>query len=97
VHIQLLAVIKTQMNYQEEMHKLTNQVQDKLAMGVSTIIRSINDKEKIVVFLRKMKDLPSADIVNRINQIALKNEDYETCEALNIYAKERGIELIDSK
>ena len=77
------------MNLHTEIEKLHNEVQDKLANGISTIIRNINDKEKIVEFLRNMKNKPTIDILKRINNIAIENEDYETCEALKEYSKEK--------
>lgn len=82
------------MNLQAEMDKLYNEVQDKFANGISTLIRSINDKEKIVEFLKNMKNQPTIDVLKRINKIAIENEDYETCEALKEYSKERGITLL---
>ena len=81
------------MNLQAEMDKLYNEVQDKLANGISTLIRSINDKEKIMEFLKNMKNQPTIDVLKRINKIAIENEDYETCEALKEYSKEREITL----
>jgi hypothetical protein len=81
------------MNLQEEMDKLYNEVQDKLANGISTLIRSINDKDKIVEFLKNMKNQPTVDVIKRINKIAIEKEDYETCEALKEYSKEREIKL----
>jgi hypothetical protein len=33
------------MNYQNEMDKVFNQIQDKLAEAISALLRSINDKE----------------------------------------------------
>ncbi|MFZ4860914.1 hypothetical protein ACL9RF_01880 [Sphingobacterium sp. Mn56C] len=82
------------MNFQTEMDKLYNEVQDKLASGISTIIRNINDKEKIVEFLINIKNQPTIDILKRINKIAIENEDYETCEALKEYSKAKGIILL---
>lgn len=81
------------MNLQAEMDKLYNEAQDKLANGISTLIRSINDKEKIVEFLKNMKNQPTIDVLKRINKIAIEKEDYETCEALKEYSKEREIKL----
>ena len=81
------------MSQQEEMDKLFNQTQDKLAEGISALLRSINDKEKSVEFLTNMKKEPSIDILKRINKIAIEKEDYETCEALKLYSKKRGITL----
>lgn len=80
-------------NFQEEMDKLYNEVQNKLAGGISAIIRSINDKEKIIEFLINMKDKPTTEILKRINKIAIENEDYETCEAIKEYSKIKGINL----
>ncbi|MBK9299745.1 MAG: hypothetical protein IPN14_03775 [Bacteroidetes bacterium] len=81
------------MNLQEEMDKLYNETQNILANGISTLIRSINDSEKIVEFLKNMKDQPTIDTLKRINKIAIEKEDYETCEALKKYSKEKEIEL----
>jgi len=80
-------------NFQEEMDKLYNEVQNKLASGISTIIRSINDKEKIVEFLINMKDQPTIIVLKRINKIAIENEDYETCEAIKEYSKIKSINI----
>jgi hypothetical protein len=40
-----------------------------------------------------MKNEPTIDILKRINKLAIDKEDYETCEALKIYSKNRGIKL----
>ena len=81
------------MNYQKEFENSKEEVQNKLAEGLPTLIRNINNKKQIVEYLRNMKNEPSVNILNRINKIAIKKEDYETCEALNIYSKEREIIL----
>jgi len=81
------------MNYQNEMDKVFNQIQDKLAEGISALLRNINDKVKSVEALTKMENQPTEDVLKRINKIAIDKEDYETCEALRIYAKNRGIKL----
>lgn len=81
------------MNLQEKMDKLFNQTQDKLAEGISALLRSINNKEKSVEFLTNMKNEPSIDILKRINKIAIDKEDYETCEALKLYSINKGITL----
>lgn len=81
------------MNQQEEIDKLFNELQDKFAEGISTLIRSINNKEKIVEFLINMKEQPKTEVVKRINKIAIENEDYETCEAIKEYSKIKGINL----
>lgn len=81
------------MDIQKELDKLYNEVQNKLAEGISTIIRNINDKDKIVDFLKKMKNQPTENVVKRINKIAIEKEDYETCEALKEYAIYKNINL----
>lgn len=81
------------MNFQAEMDKLYNEIQNKLASGISTIIRNINDKEKIVEFLINMKDQPTTEVLKRIIKIAIENEDYETCEAIKEYSKIKGLNL----
>lgn len=81
------------MNQQEEIDKLFNELQDKFAEGISTLIRSIYNKEKIVEFLINMKEQPKTEVVKRINKIAIENEDYETCEAIKEYSKIKGINL----
>lgn len=81
------------MNLQEEIDKLFNQTQDKLAEGISALLRSINNREKSVEFLTSMKNEPSIDVLKRINKIAIEKEDYETCEALKQYSEQREINL----
>lgn len=79
------------MDDQKEMERIFNETQDKLAEGISALIRSINNKEKIIEYL--IKKQPSIDTLKRINKIAIKKEDYETCDALREYSKERGLIL----
>lgn len=81
------------MNYQKEFDKLYEETQDKLAGGISTLIRSINNKKLIVEFLENMKKQPTLDVLKRINKIAIEKEDFETCEALKEYSNEREIKL----
>tara|TARA_R110002049_G_scaffold304604_2_gene500015 strand:- start:767 stop:1012 length:246 start_codon:yes stop_codon:yes gene_type:complete len=81
------------MNFQDEMDKLFNHAQDKFAERISALLRSINDKEKSFEALTNMENEPSIDILKRINKIAIAKEDYETCEALKLYSKNRGIKL----
>ena len=80
-------------NLQEEMDKLYNEVQNKLASGISYLIRSINNKEDIVEFLINMKVQPTTIVLKRIYKIAIENEDYETCEAIKEYSKIKGISI----
>jgi len=44
------------MDYQKELNELFNQMQDKLANGISTILRSIKDKDKRIIALKKWKN-----------------------------------------
>ncbi len=81
------------MNYQEEFEKLYNGIQDKLAEGISVIIRNINNKNKIVEFLKNMENQPTLDVLKRINKIAIEKEDYETCEAIKEYSIQKNITL----
>ena len=81
------------MDNHKELEKLYNDTQDKLSEGISTIIRSINNKNQIVAFLKKMENQPTIDVLKRVNDIAIKKEDYETCEALKEYAKQIGVQL----
>lgn len=81
------------MNFKEEIDKIFNQCQNKLAEGISALLRSIDDREKRVEVLTNMENEPTLDILKRINKIAIDKEDYETCEALKIYSKNRGIKL----
>ena len=73
----------------DDFKKILNQTQDKLAETISTAIRDINDKEKIVDFLKQMDTQPTLDILKRINQIAIEKEDYETCETLKEYSNQK--------
>lgn len=81
------------MDLQEEKDKIYNEVQDKLAFAISTYIRKINDKEKIVEYLKSLESQPTIDVLKRINKIAIEKEDYETCAALKEYSKERKLKL----
>ena len=83
------------MDIQKEFEKLHNEIQNKFAEGISTIIRHINDKDKIVDFLKKMENQPTEEVLKRINKIAIIKEDYETCEALKEYATFRKINLLN--
>jgi len=40
-----------------------------------------------------MEKQPSIDILKRIYKIAIENEDYETCETIKTYSKEKGINI----
>lgn len=81
------------MNNQEELKKLYNSIQEKFAEGISLIIRNINNKNEIVEFLKNMENQPTIDVLKRINKIAIKREDYETCEALKEYSIQKNITL----
>jgi|GEM_PF-1516219 len=80
-------------NTEKELEKLFNQMQNKLAEGISTILRSIDTKEKRLNGLKSMKNVPSIDTLRRVHEIGIKKEDYETCEAVKEYCKENGFKL----
>ena len=75
----------------EEMNELYNKAQNSLADLTSKFIRSRLSKKERIEFLHNLEEQPSVYILNRINKIALDNEDYETCEAIRIYANEKDI------
>ena len=81
------------MDSYKKLKKEINQTQDKLAEGISSIIRNINNKERIVAFLKNMKNQPTEDTLKRVNKIAFENEDYETCDAIKEYTNQRGLTL----
>lgn len=81
------------MSYRKEFEKLFNQAQAGLAEGISSLLRSMEDKRQRLEALESMKNKPSVDILKRVNRIAIEKEDYETCEALKDYSKQRGINL----
>ena len=81
------------MNHQEEFDKLQNDLQNKFAEGISIIVRNINNKNRIVEFLKNLQNQPSIGVLKRINKIAIEREDYETCDALKEYANQKGINL----
>ena len=81
------------MDNKEELERKLNELADKFAEGISTLIRSINNKEKIIEFLKGMKNQLPIEILKRINKIAIEKEDYETCDALKEYSTERGLTL----
>lgn len=75
----------------EEMDELYNKAQNSLAHLTSKFMRSRLSKKERIDFLHNLEEEPSIYILNRINKIALDNEDYETCEAIKIYANEKDI------
>lgn len=79
------------MDPQKELKNLFDETQDKLAEGISAIIRSIDDKEQRLEVL--LKNNPSTDIVKRIHAVAVEREDYETCDAVKEFAKIKEIDL----
>lgn len=80
------------MNNQDELKELSNKVMDELANKVSMILRSLDNKNLRLEALKKMETKPSINILERIYKIALEKEDYETCEAINEYYSEIGID-----
>lgn len=81
------------MEEQNELKKVLNQTQNKLAEGISTVMRSINNKEEIINYLTTMEKPPTIEMLKRINRIAIEKEDFETCQALIEYSNQKGITL----
>ena len=84
------------MDNKEESKKLDhifNQIQDKLAEGLSKFLRSIDTKEKRLYALTNMKKTPSIESLKRVHEIGIKNEDYETCDAITEFCKNNGMKL----
>jgi len=81
------------MDIQNKIDKFYNEAQDNFAIIISNNIRSINNKEEIVEFLKNMESQPTIDVLMRINKIAIEKEDYETCAALKEYSKIRKFKL----
>ncbi|MBU3011100.1 hypothetical protein KO506_06780 [Polaribacter vadi] len=81
---------KDDLNELEKMKKL---MQEKLAEGISKLIRSIGSKEKRLAGLKSMKSKPSDENLKLVYKIAMEKEDYETCGTIKEYFDEKGIQL----
>lgn len=84
------------MNLNEESSKLDkiyNETQEKLSEALSKILRSIDTKENRIYALNKMEKTPSVESLKRVHNIGIRNEDYETCEAIKEFCQKKGIKF----
>ncbi len=79
------------MNELENLHENFNTALNKLAEVVSLSIRNLKDKNERVEFLKNMKTTPSSTILKKVNEIAIQNQDYETCDAIKDFCQLKGI------
>ena len=72
---------------------LKEEIQNKLAFGISKILRSIDSKEKRFEGLKNMNPTPSIDSLKRVYKIAIDEEDYETCGAIKDFFEFKGLDI----
>jgi hypothetical protein len=74
---------------EEERNQLNQgfkKITEMLAGAISAIVRSMTDKQQRLEAIKKLK--PSNDKLKAVYEVALKNEDYETCEVIKQYFEE---------
>lgn len=81
-----------QENYNKAINEM-NEALDLLAKNLSSKIRNKKDKNERVTLLKELKKVPSNKVLKKINEIAIENEDYETCDAIRDFCKDKGIVL----
>lgn len=64
-----------------------------LAETISSLLMSMKTKEERIEGLNRLNKIPSDEILKIVNNKALQREDFETCEALKIYAEANNIKL----
>ena len=65
---------------QNELKQGFEKIIEILAAAISIIIRSIKDKKQRLEAIKKLN--PPIDHIKKVYEVALKNEDYETCEVI---------------
>lgn len=70
-----------------------DEVNERLAHGISTLIRSLENVQQRIDALNNLTKKPSLQILKHVKKQALFNQDFETCEALKIYAESQHIEI----
>lgn len=64
-----------------------------LAETISALLMSMKNKDERIKGLNNLKNIPNVEILKIVNNKALEKEDFETCEALKIYAEANNIYL----
>ncbi|WP_313185658.1 hypothetical protein [Sphingobacterium siyangense] len=70
-----------------------DEVTEQLAQGISMLIRSLDSVNQRVDALNNLTNKPNIQTLKLVKNKALLNQDFETCEALKIYAQTRNIEI----
>lgn len=70
-----------------------DKVNEQIAQGISKLIRSLDNVHQRVNALNNLTNKPNIQILKIIKSKALLNQDFETCEALDIYAQTHNIEI----
>lgn len=77
-------------------NELSNQKQETLTASaklISALIRSLDSCEERVKALRNLTNIPDIEMLSIVNEMAVLNQDFESFEALKIYAEGRGMIL----
>ena len=53
----------------------------------------MENTEQRINALKIMRNQPNAEILRIVKNKAIEDQDYETCEALEIYSEEKGIDF----
>ncbi|MBL0330893.1 MAG: hypothetical protein IPP64_16155 [Bacteroidetes bacterium] len=83
---------ESQKNYNLAVNKL-NEAINILAESISSKIRIKKDKKERLTILKDLQKVPSIQVLKKVNEIAIENEDYETCDAIKDFCKYKGIVL----
>ncbi len=67
--------------------------QDEHGKSITKRLRAVPSKEERLNLLLQMEPAPNPDTLRKLHQVAITEEDYETCEAFAAYAKMKGFEL----
>lgn len=76
-------------NINNQLDKLNEQI----AEGISKLIRSLDSVNQRVDALNNLTIKPNIQALKLLKSKPLLNQDFETCEALNIYAQTQNIEI----
>lgn len=74
-----------------KIQELIDKTNESFANGISIILRNLDDLGQRIQALNSLTNKPTVDILMIVHKQALENEDYETCEALKIYADSQNL------
>lgn len=78
---------------EKKFEDLIEEIQNKLAYGISKILRSINTKENRLDGLKLMNPTSSIDSLKRVYKISIEEEDYETSGAIKEFCEFKDLDF----